>query len=123
MVKRIFGKKNRALFVVSMLMMALYASTAMAYTDPQSGDLFFEAYDIVINKLMGGPIGFIIGAIMVIGGIISLVLGKGFLLPLIALVGGAVIVKINDIVASFGFSLDVVAEKSSEVGTFTQFLY
>ena len=126
MLKRIFGSK-KALLVLSMLTMAIVATGAFAYTDPATGDLFYDAYDIVINKLLGGPIGFIIGAIMVVGGIISLVLGKGFLLPLIALIGGAIIVKIGDIVSSFGFTLDAVNAATTKAAVVaphvTQFLF
>lgn len=124
MLKKIFGTKKAQFATLALgLMAVMVASAAFAYTDPQSGDLFYEAYDIVINKIMAGPVGFIMGALMVIGGIITMVLGKGFLLPLIAVIGGAIIVKIDDIVSSFGFTPDLMLTVQEAIPQITQFLF
>lgn len=99
-------KRLGAIVALASLAVMMLASTAFAYQDPAAGDLFYDAYDIVINQMMGGPIGYVIAAFMTIGGIILLVQGRGFLLPVICLVGAAVIIKAKDIVSSFGFTMD-----------------
>lgn len=107
-------KNRKVAFLTTMsLMLVMMASSAFAFTPPANGDMFYEVYDLVINNVMSGPIGFVIGAIMLIGGIFLLVQGKGFLLPLICLVGGVILVKVESIVTSFGFSMDAVVNTAN----------
>lgn len=114
------NKKTTALFTfLSLTMVAVFATDAHAFT-VASGDMFYDVYELVIEKILGGPIGFVAGAFMLVGGIFLLVQGRGFLLPMICLIGGAVLVKVDAIVTSFGFSLDSVI---TALPSATQFLF
>lgn len=113
--KNLITKKHFTLMGFALLALAFCASTAMAYTDPASGDLFYEAYELVIDKILGGPIGFVIAAFMLLGGIILLVQGRGLLLPMVCIVGAAMIIKAKDIVGSFGYTLDAYAVSTQPV--------
>lgn len=115
MIKALRSKKVAMLAALSAIAIGMFASTAMAYTDPQTGDLLYEVYDLLIDGLLAGPLGFVIAAVMFIGGVFLLVQGKGFLLPFVCMAGAVVIVKLKDIVLSFGFTLDgaqVLASKA-----------
>lgn len=119
----LFHKKSAPVAFAVFALTLMFAGQAMAFTAPQTGDMFYEIYDLVINKVLGGPIGFAIGAIMVVGGIILLVQGKGLLLPLICLIGGVILVKVESLVTSFGFSFEAVKFSATHaMQTASQFL-
>ena len=122
MIKRLM--KHKALMSLAVLCMTLMATSAFAYTTPTSGDLMYDVYDILIVQLLGGPVGFVIAAIMFLGGIFLLVQGKGFLLPFVCLSGAVVIIKCEAIVSSFGFSiLDGIAKANAALPSVSQFLF
>lgn len=118
MIAPLVQRKSAAISFMTIALMALMCVPAFAFTAPASGDMFYEVYDLVINSILSGPVGFVVGAIMLVGGIFLLVQGKGFLLPLICLVGGVILVKVDSIVQSFGFSMDAAVETANSVSQF-----
>ena len=110
------GKGKTA--VVLGAMAALCATSAFAFTEPVTGDLFFELYDLVVDQLLGGAAGMIIAVIMVASAFIMFGLGRGaILVPTLLLMAGAAIFFLKSIVLSFGYSLDpnMVAQASNAV--------
>lgn len=118
--KTLVSRKTTFVTALSALAVMLFAATAMAYTTPASGDLFYEAYDLVINSILAGPVGYIMAAFMFIGGILLLIQGKGFLMPMVCVIGAALIIKSDAIVGSFGYTMD--ASILPAVGSMTSFL-
>ena len=47
---------SKKITVIGLLL--LIAGSASAYTVPVSGELAYTVYDIVMNKIIGGPIGY-----------------------------------------------------------------
>ncbi len=77
------------------------ASLSFAMTAPVAGAFAFDIYDIGVNKILKGPIGFIAGLGAVVYSGISMV--KGDLMTAVpALLGGGAIIKSDTIASSLG---------------------
>jgi hypothetical protein len=85
----------------------IISGAALAFTEPVEGDLFYEVYDLAMNKIFAGAAGVVIAGLMVMGAFVLMGMGRGFLSPLLLLLCGAAVFFIKDIVLSFGYSLDV----------------
>jgi hypothetical protein len=109
--KRFFAalslSKTAFAVAVGCLTTVIVAGTALAFTEPVTGDLFFEVYDLAMNKIFTGAAGVVIAGIMVMGAFVLMGMGRGLLSPLLLLLCGAAVFFIKDIVISFGYSLDV----------------
>jgi len=91
---------KRILPVLILALVVLLTGTAMAYTGDTTGTAG-ELYDVVINQLLNGPVGFVAGASALIFGVASLVMGR--ITPaVLSLVGGALLIKAPDIATSLG---------------------
>jgi len=57
------GMSPSHLFLFCMMFVAglLYAGDVLAWTTPTSGSFLYDAYDLAVNKILKGPIGFILG--------------------------------------------------------------
>ncbi len=44
--------------------MALFASSAMAFTAPAAGTPFYDVYDVIVNMMLRGAMGFAAGVIL-----------------------------------------------------------
>ena len=76
-------------------------SNALAMTVPTSGSFAYDLYDIGVNQILLGPIGFVGGcAAMVVAAILAV---RQMLLPAAcAVLGGAFMLKADSVVASIG---------------------
>ncbi|MDR2124676.1 MAG: hypothetical protein LBP38_06835 [Desulfovibrio sp.] len=104
--KRSLNKTAVAL-ALACLTTLVVSGAAWAFTEPVDGDLFFEVYDLAMNKIFTGAAGVVIAGLMVMGAFVLMGMGRGFLSPLLLLLCGAAVFFIKDIVMSFGYSLDV----------------
>lgn len=79
----------------------------MAWTAPASGSFAYDVYDIAVNKILNGPIGFVTGmGVMGAGGyFLANSRAGGFAsgIPMI-LLGGALI-KLDSIIQSLGYMI------------------
>ncbi len=77
------------------------ASESLAMTAPAAGSFAYDIYDIGVNSILKGPIGFVGGiAAVVVGAILAI---KQMLLPAVcALLGGAFFIRADSIVGSMG---------------------
>ncbi|MEM3771631.1 MAG: hypothetical protein QXW80_04925 [Candidatus Micrarchaeia archaeon] len=79
----------------------LLASGAVAITTPSQGSFAYDLYDIVVEKLLKGPAGFVAGCGAVIYGAASLIMGR--ILPaVLGIAGGALLIKADSIAQSLG---------------------
>ena len=77
------------------------SSMASAITAPVAGSFAYDVYDIGVNKILQGPIGFVGGVIAIVIGAIAAIRAQ-IMLAIPAILGGAVILKADTITASLG---------------------
>lgn len=77
------------------------SSFAGAYTTPTTGDPGYEMYDLVINKGLDGPIGFVFGAWLLVnaGGNI----GTNPKMAALQAIGGGMLIKAEAVANTLGF--------------------
>lgn len=83
--------------------MCMHPGSAMAFTTPADGDMFYDIYDIFVHKIFGGPIGIVIAFVIFILGLIMLFNGK-MVPPLIAIAVAVILPNIENLITSLGFS-------------------
>ena len=74
---------------------------ASAITAPVAGSFAYDVYDIGVNKILQGPIGFVGGVMAIVIGAIAAVKAQ-IMLAIPAILGGAVILKADAITTSLG---------------------
>jgi len=79
----------------------LMAGGAHAITAPATGSLFYDAYDIVINSMLKGAVGFV-AAILIFAMSIGLFLMQKVVPGIVGIVCAAILIKADTIVTSLG---------------------
>lgn len=87
--------------VLSFAVVLLLQDAASAITAPAAGTFAYDVYDIVVDKMLKGPIGFVAGVIAMIVGAIAAIRAE-FMLAIPAIVGGAILLKADSLVTSLG---------------------
>ena len=77
----------------------------MGITAPASGDFLYDVYDIAVNKILKGAIGFVAGVGIVAYGVF-MALRNALLPALLAFIGGGIIIKADAIVTSLGSNIN-----------------
>ncbi len=101
MTKQFLGSREFFGFAIFMAALFVLQQNAWAFTAPASSTFAYDVYDIGVNKVLKGPIGFV-------GGVSAIVLGGVFavqakiLQAIPAIVGGATILKADSLVSSLG---------------------
>jgi len=86
--------------LVCALAMAL-SPAAMAITSPATGSFAYDVYDIGVNQILKGPIGFMAGVGAIAFGAVMAIKGQ-ILLAIPAILGGAFLLKADSVVESLG---------------------
>lgn len=73
---------------------------AMAFTTPAAGSFGFDVYDIVVNQILGGPIGFVGGVALIVWGGSQVM--KNWMITILAIVAGTIIIRAGTLVTSLG---------------------
>ena len=79
----------------------LMAGGAHAITAPATGGLFYDAYDIVVNSMLKGAVGFV-AAILIFAMSIGLFLMQKVVPGIVGIVCAAILIKADTIVTSLG---------------------
>ena len=60
---RIMKKINKIIFALSIiwLVFVIFGATAFSGVVPNNSDFLYDIYDIFVNKIIKGPLGFVIG--------------------------------------------------------------
>jgi hypothetical protein len=92
-------KSNVTVFAV--LTIILLQANAFAMTTPAAGSFAYDLYDIAVNQILLGPIGFVAGvAAMVFAAILSI---RQMILPAAGVVlGGAFLLSADTVVQTIG---------------------
>ena len=87
-------------FMAATLVLGL-SGVASAITAPVAGSFAYDVYDIGVNKILQGPIGFVGGVMAIVIGAIAAIRAQ-IMLAIPAILGGAVILKADAITTSLG---------------------
>ncbi len=98
--RRFFNKRNQTV-MLSVLFLLIFSTAAMAIVAPTAGSFAYDAYDIGVNKILKGPIGFILG-VLAIGFGAWAAIRTEIIMAISAVLGGAILLKADTIVASLG---------------------
>ena len=105
--KKIWGFiKRHKLELTYMAGLVIIPAAVQAWTNAgwNSGTFAYDVYDIAVNKIAKGPIGFVTGAGCLAGGVFSAI--RSAWVPAIAMaVGGGLIYKLDTIAKSLGFTI------------------
>jgi len=85
---------------VSLLVLG-FTQVALAISAPSTGSFAYDMYDIAVNKMLKGPIGFVAGLAAIAFGAVSLVQAR-IMTAVPAILGGAAIIKADAITSSLG---------------------
>ncbi len=94
-------KKTMIYALMLMFMMIAAAPAAFAFVAPAAGTFMYDVYDIMVNNILKGPVGFTAGVAAILFAAIMLVQAR-FMLALPAVIGGAIMLKADSIVTSLG---------------------
>ncbi len=90
-----------ALIMVQAVLILFRASDAFAITVPPVGSFAYDIYDIGVNSILKGPIGFVGGVGAIAFGAIEAMRGR-ILEAVPAILGGAALLKADAIVQTLG---------------------
>jgi len=96
-------EKNKILIPALMVgaMVMAVAPDAFAVTAPVTGSFAYDVYDIAVNEILKGPVGFVCGCGAIAFGAFSAIRSQIFP-ALAATLGGGALIKSDEIVTSLG---------------------
>ncbi|MEM7828040.1 MAG: hypothetical protein QW561_01725 [Candidatus Aenigmatarchaeota archaeon] len=98
----VLKKEQRTVILSLLAVIAMGAiQVAQAVNTPTAGTFAYDLYDIGVNKIVRGPIGFVGGVVAMVAGAIAAIQAK-IMLALPAILGGAALLKADSIVTSLG---------------------
>lgn len=92
---------KKTMMILSAVALILVPVLAFAVNTPANGDAFFDVYDILVNKFLKGPIGFVSAVVAIIAGFM-LAFRQMFLPGVVSVALGIVMIKADSLVASMG---------------------
>ena len=100
-------KDNRLeiIYLGAILTLLGSAEVAQAITAPATGSFAFDVYDVGVNKILSGPIGFVAGVGAIVIGAVSAVQQK-VVAAVPAILGGAVMLNADSVVESLGLMIN-----------------
>lgn len=87
------------LFVLAIWAVMSIPSMVYAFDIPTSGSFAYDVYDITVNKILNGPIGFVAGVTGVVLGATQLFVGR-YMTAIPPILGGALLLKAEDILTT-----------------------
>ena len=85
------------LFVTAGLMLSAIAG---AFTAPAVGDFGYDIYDIVVNRILNGPIGFIGGVALIVFGATKIM--TNWMMTILCIIAGTILIRADDLVVTLG---------------------
>jgi len=85
------------------LLLVFAASTATAFTTPAVGDFGYDVYDIVVNQILNGPIGFIGGVALIVLGVTKIM--TNWMLTILCIIAGTMLIRAEDMVMTLGATI------------------
>ena len=94
-------KKKHVAILLAVFFLLVTASIAAAIPVPAAGSFAFDAYDIGVNKVLKGPIGFVIGVLSIAFGAWA-AMRTEIMMAMAAVLGGGILLSADTVVASLG---------------------
>jgi hypothetical protein len=86
--------------VLAGLALLLASGVAGAFTAPAAGDFGYDVYDIVVNQILNGPIGFIGGVALIVFGATQIM--KNWFSTILCIIAGTVLIRADSLVVTLG---------------------
>ncbi len=97
-------KRTAMLYLAFMLALNLapvLVPAAMAIEQPAEGDFAYDVYDIAVNKILKGPVGFVCGAACIVLGAVAAVKNQ-LMLAVPAFIGAGILLKADSLITTLG---------------------
>lgn len=78
----------------------LLSAAARAFTAPAVGDFGYDIYDIVVNRILNGPIGFIGGVALIVFGATKIM--TNWMMTILCIIAGTILIRADDLVVTLG---------------------
>ena len=91
---------NKSMLSLWLATAAVWAGFATAFTAPTAGSLGYDIYNVVVNQMLGGPIGFVGGVVLIVWGASQVM--RQWLTTVLCIIAGTAIIKGQTIVTSLG---------------------
>lgn len=82
------------------VMCSMFAGHAMAFTAPAAGDFGYDVYDIAVNQILGGPIGFIGAVALIVWGATKMM--TNWMITVVCVIAGTILIRAEDMVQTLG---------------------
>ena len=94
-------KKQTTILLLALVVLLVSAGAALAFTAPAAGDFFYDVYDVGVNKMLKGPIGFVGGIVAMVAAAVLAI--RQMILPAAGTVlAGIFLLKADTLVTSLG---------------------
>lgn len=94
------GKPGHLRLVLAGIALLLASGMAGAFTAPSAGDFGYDVYDIVVNQILNGPIGFIGGVALIVFGATQIM--KNWFVTILCIIAGTVLIRADSLVVTLG---------------------
>lgn len=78
----------------------LSAAGVSAFTAPTTGDFGYDIYDVVVNNILGGPIGFVGAVALIVWG--GSKVTTNWMITIMCVIAATIIIKANSLVTTLG---------------------
>lgn len=102
MLKLLHNRTFRTIDAVALVLLAVIVCTSVAHAfqAPTAGDLGYDIYDIVVNKGVKGPLGFVAGVAAFLFGVSRLF--SNIMIGIPTIVAAVCLIKADSILLTFG---------------------
>lgn len=91
--------KQNIQWIVGFLL-SLVAGHATAFTAPATGAFGYDVYDIAVNQILGGPIGFIGAVALIVWGATKMM--TNWMITIVCVIAGSILIRAEDMVQTLG---------------------
>jgi hypothetical protein len=96
-------RQQRTAVALAIVASMLLSSVASAFTAPATGDFGYDVYDIVVNQILNGPIGFIGGVALIVFGATQIM--KNWFSTILCIIAGTVLIRAESLVVTLGYNV------------------
>jgi hypothetical protein len=84
----------------------MFSAAAFSLPVPAAADLGFAIYDVVVNDILNGPIGFVGGVLLIVFGAVNIT--KSWMLAVACVISGSAVIQADTIVTSLGLPIGLI---------------
>lgn len=103
LIQGIKGRSRQLYMLVAAMVLSTVTPAAMAFSTPTAGDFGYDIYDIVVNNMLDGPIGFIGAIVLIIWGATKVM--TNWMITVLCVISGTIIIKADALVTTLGYTI------------------